>query len=224
MPYRETKKVSERKQAVGARILEAARLLLAEDGYRGARMTSVASRAGVATGTVYRYFPSKTTLLTEVFRNASGHELEALEQAAEVQGSAQGRLRHVIYTFAERALRGRRLAYTLLAEPAMSEVDEERLIFRRAYARLMQRLVEEGIAAGEFPPQDSQLAAAALVGALSEALVGPLSSPIARPEEARELIPSILDFCLRAVSAEEANHDANHDANHEPSRPRRRAG
>lgn len=208
MAYRETERVTVQKRAVRARILDAARRLMGEGGYRAAQMTTVASRAGVATGTVYRYFPSKAALLTEVFRNASRHELEALEQAACQRGTAMQRLSRVMFTFAERALRGRRLAYALIAEPAMPEVDAERLVLRQAYARLMQRLLEEGIAEGEFPPQDTDLASAALVGALAESLVGPLSPRTAQAEDTGTLISSIITFGLRAVSAGETSHES----------------
>lgn len=208
MAYRETERVSAQKRRVRACILDAARHLIAEDGYRAAHMASVAGRAGVATGTVYRYFPSKSALLTEVFRAASRHELEALEQAARGPGSAVERLCRAMFTFAERALRGRRLAFALIAEPAMPEVDAERLVLRQAYARLLRGLLEEGVASGELPPQDVHLSAAALVGTLSEALVGPLS-PCAEPaRDNRDLISSIITFGLRAVSAGEISHES----------------
>ncbi|MGL5929344.1 MAG: TetR/AcrR family transcriptional regulator [Dermatophilaceae bacterium] len=46
------------------RILTAARAVLAEHGYDGAAMADVATRAGVAKGTVYLYFPSKAALVS----------------------------------------------------------------------------------------------------------------------------------------------------------------
>ena len=61
--------------------MRAALALVAQGGYREAQVAAVAKRAGVATGTVYRHFPSKADLLTEVFRVASQHEVDAVAQA-----------------------------------------------------------------------------------------------------------------------------------------------
>jgi AcrR family transcriptional regulator len=44
-------------------ILKAARTVFAEHGFVGARIVDIASRAGVATGTVYLYFESKEALV-----------------------------------------------------------------------------------------------------------------------------------------------------------------
>jgi len=207
MAYRETPRITARKQALRARMLSAARRLVAEDGYRAVRMSRVARRAGVATGTVYRYFPSKTALVTEVFRTASEHELQALRQAAEGDADASRRLEAVIRVFARRALAGRRLAYALLAEPADPAVDAERLVLRRAYARLMEQLLEEGMREGVFPDQDVSTSASALVGALGEALVGPLSPGAEAAPDPDALSGAIVEFSLRAVTGKEPSHE-----------------
>jgi TetR/AcrR family fatty acid metabolism transcriptional regulator len=46
-----------------ADILQAARAVFAEQGFVGARIADIATRAGVATGTVYLYFESKEALV-----------------------------------------------------------------------------------------------------------------------------------------------------------------
>lgn len=207
MAYRETPRITARKQALRARMLSAARRLVAENGYRAVRMSRVARRAGVATGTVYRYFPSKTALVTEVFRTASEHELDALRRAAASGDDAAQRLEAVIRVFAGRALQGRRLAYALLAEPADPAVDAERLVLRREYARLMERMLEEGIREGIFPEQDVRTSAAALVGALGEALVGPLSPGADSAPDPDALSDAIAEFSLRAVMGKESSNE-----------------
>ena len=60
-------------------------------------------------------------------------------------------------------------AYALIAEPVDPAVEAERLTFRRAYADLFAR------ALADLPHPQPDLAAAAIVGALAEALVGPLA-------------------------------------------------
>ncbi|HMJ36130.1 MAG TPA: TetR/AcrR family transcriptional regulator [Baekduia sp.] len=197
MPYRPTERTEARRTQTRDKIVRAALELVARGGYREAQVAAVARRAQVATGTVYRHFPSKADLLTEVFRVASQHEVDAVAQAGGT--TAQDRIAAAVETFACRALQGRRLAWALLAEPVDPAVEAERLAFRRAYAAVFAAVVADGIARGELPAQDASLTAAALVGALGEALVGPLSPVGARPDE-DALVAGLVAFCQRSIT------------------------
>jgi AcrR family transcriptional regulator len=202
MAYRPTQRTEARRAAARERIVAAAHELVARGGYREAAVAAVAARAGVATGTVYRHFPSKAELLTEVFRRASQHEVDATRAAVEAAGdpaSATARLAAGAEAFTRRALRGRRLAWALLAEPVDPAVEAERLAFRRAYAAIFAAVVADGVGRGELPAQDVALTAAALVGALGEALVGPLSPVGARPDE-DALVAALVAFCQRSIA------------------------
>lgn len=201
MAYRRTSRVEERLASTRERIVVVATDLVARGGYRAASVAAVASHAGIATGSVYRHFESKADLFAEVFRRASGRELEVVRSvAARRDLSADKRLTLCLETFARRALRGRRLAYALLAEPAESAVDAERLVFRRAYRDVFASLLTE--TRGARTP-DVLVSAAAVVGAVGEALVGPLS-PSARRRDPDALVRSIVSFCVRALTEEAA--------------------
>lgn len=199
--YRPTEKTEARRTRTRARIVRAALELVARGGYREAQVAAVAKRAEVATGTVYRHFPSKAELLTEVFRVASQREVDAVARAADEATGAPERLAAAVDTFARRALRGRRLAWALLAEPVDPAVETQRLQFRRAYAQVFARAIADGVADGELPPQDPAFTATALVGAIGEALVGPLS-PGAHPDP-DALITNLIAFCLRSTTDQE---------------------
>jgi AcrR family transcriptional regulator len=201
--YRATQRTEARKAIVRKRIVSAARELIARGGYAEAQVTAVASRAGVATGTVYRHFPSKAELFAEVFRAASQREVDAVAVAAHECGhGAAARIATSVETFARRALRGRRLAWALIAEPVDPAVEAERLIFRRAYRDVFAEVIETGVQAGELPPQDPELSAAALVGAIGEALVGPVS-PTATARDPGSLVAALVEFCVRSVTGKE---------------------
>jgi AcrR family transcriptional regulator len=204
--YRPTERTEARKAEVRARIVDSARELVARGGYAEAQVAAVAERAGVATGTVYRHFPSKAELFAEVFRNASQHEVDAVvEAAADTDSSAATRIATAVETFARRALRGRRLAWALIAEPVDPAVEAERLIFRRAYRDAFADVIAAGVDSGELPPQDPATSAAALVGAIGEALVGPVS-PTTAARDPESLVDSLRDFCIRSVTGREPAH------------------
>lgn len=204
MAYRETEKTRRNRQQRYQSLLQAAFELTASGGFRSASVAAIAKRAGVATGSVYRYFPNKSELCSEVFRLASGRELERTAATLKGDTPASERLAETARQFARRAFRGRCLAYALIAEPVDTLVNADRLEFRQRYASLFTQTIEEGIRSGEFPPQSSQLSSAAIVGALAEALIGPLSEDIARdsnPEARNAWIEELARFCLRAVGA-----------------------
>jgi AcrR family transcriptional regulator len=229
MAYRSTERTETRRAEIRGRITAAARELIAEGGYVAAQVAAVADRAGVAVGTVYRHFPSKSDLFAEVFREASQHEVDAMRAAVEANhGPAADRIAAGIDTFARRALRGKRLAWALLAEPVDPAVEAERLHFRHSYRDLMAEVIAQGIEAGDLPKQDVDATAAALIGAIGETMLGPLSptydgsfhhqtgrssrSALAlRPRtnggDPEALIASLIDFCTRAIGEEPAHVD-----------------
>src|ERR1700749_3972471 len=102
------------------RLLFAARELIEEGGYGATSVLAIAERAGVATGTLYRHFPSKEELFVEMFRDVCDHEDRAPPAAWDGLGRAPPAtavVEQIVGTFAQRALRTRRLAWALLAEP-----------------------------------------------------------------------------------------------------------
>ncbi|MFL6140025.1 MAG: TetR/AcrR family transcriptional regulator [Frankiaceae bacterium] len=200
MAYRRTPVVAARLSASRAAIVDAALALMADGGYAAVSLAAVADRAKVAIGTVYRHFPSKSALVAETFRQASDRELAAVRRAlAAVPPERAGdAVEAAVEAFAHRALRGGRLAYALLAEPVDPAVETERLAFRRAYRDLLAGVVERGVTDGGLPPQDPPTTAAALVGAIGEALVGPLSSE----DQAADrdlLVANLVRFCVTAL-------------------------
>jgi len=209
MAYRETEHTRAKKAHTRQRLLKAARDLVAEGGFAAATAAAVAKRSEVAAGSIYRHFPNKAELVAEVFRYATEHEVEMVYQATQTDSSCAERLQAGLTVFAQRALQGPRLAYALIAEPVDPRVEEERLKYRLAYAEIFEDLIREGMTAGEFVDQQPALSAAALVGMLSESLIGPLF--IQREKTAindsdqpdHELLISQLNaLCLRAVGCQ----------------------
>ncbi|MBV1857572.1 MAG: TetR/AcrR family transcriptional regulator [Nannocystaceae bacterium] len=201
MVYRATPKTQARKLVQRELLLEAARGLVAQGGFAATSIQAVAARAGLATGSVYRHFPSKAELFVEVFVEASAHEVQTMAQAAEGHPSATQALRAAVQTWSSRALQGRTLAYALIAEPVMPELETARLRLRQAYVDVLRAILRRGCDTSEFSLPNLDLAAAAIVGAMAEALVGPLSHGDVHDAEARHTLASDLThFCLQAVT------------------------
>jgi AcrR family transcriptional regulator len=194
MAYRRTERVQARLDGQRRALVRAAADILAEEGYAGCSVGAVAARAGVASGSVYTHFRSKSELAAEVFRTIVVREVAAV-RAAVATGTAAERVTAVVETFAGRALKSPRRAYALLAEPVDPAVDALRLEFRRAYRDVIADAVGHGVRTGELPPQNAIVVASALVGAIAEALVGPLAT--GRTDT--DTVTSLIRFAIRAV-------------------------
>src|SRR3954469_20828594 len=205
MAYRPTERTRARAAAARERIVAAALDQLAEGGYASASMVTVARRAGVATGSVYRHFPSKGDLFAEAFRRASQREVDVLVELGHRTMPVDERPAAGGEAFVHRALAEPVRAYALIAEPVDPAVEAERLTFRRAYADLFATALRDGQARGEIDAGDADLVAAAIVGALSEALVGPLAR---RQTGADALVAGLQTFVLSAVRSHEHAHQA----------------
>lgn len=72
-----------RKEARPAEILQAALSVFAESGFAAAKLDDVARRAGVAKGSLYRYFETKEDLFRAVVKDAISPDVAAISAAAE---------------------------------------------------------------------------------------------------------------------------------------------
>jgi AcrR family transcriptional regulator len=77
------------------RILDAARDVFFRDGFMRANLDEMAEKAGVAKGTLYRYFESKADLYVAVLADNLELFLQRMEEAAQPRSSALERVRSV---------------------------------------------------------------------------------------------------------------------------------
>ncbi len=150
MPYRRTENVVRRLAQREETILAAAQALATEGGMAAVQIASVAERAKIAAGTVYRYFPSKTDLVAELIAGVAGHELEAVRVAGDAAPGPLSALAGSIATFAARALQERRLIWAAIGEPVDADVDAMRLDFRQSLAAEFERRIAAAIDGASF--------------------------------------------------------------------------
>jgi AcrR family transcriptional regulator len=205
MAYRKTPAEIARLSAARDHLVARAAEVVAEVGWAQASVTAVADAAGIAAGSVYQHFPSKSALAVEVFRRAAGREVDVLGEVLTGDGDPVTRLRHGVEVFARRALENPGLAYALLAAPAEPAVGAERLAFRRRYRALFAAVIHDGIAAELLPPQDAEVTAAALTGAVGEVLVYPLGTPAAPGTDPDRLMAGLTALALRCAGTAPAS-------------------
>ena len=122
-PRRERKKREARR-----RIYEAAFALFLEKGYDATTVEEIAERADVAKGTVFNYFPRKTTFLAALAGHWTGQIEDALGPPDTWKGSARDQLTRL---------------FRLLADLGARSPDLARLAFFESL-RYMHAMVEEG--------------------------------------------------------------------------------
>jgi AcrR family transcriptional regulator len=204
MPYRRTENVVRRLAEREEAILAAATQIAAEDGMGAVQIAAVARRANIAAGTVYRYFPSKTDLVAELVAAVAGRELSMMRTAAAAAPGPLSALAAAIATFAGRALNRRQLSWALIGEPVDAEVDAMRLDFRQSLAAELEGRIKVAIDGRHLPDQDATAAAPAIIGALTEGLIGPLA-PSPRDEAgARAAVQGATLLALRALGVVDA--------------------
>jgi AcrR family transcriptional regulator len=202
MPYRRTENVARRLAARRAAIIAAAREAASEGGMAAVQIAPVAARAGIAAGTVYRYFPGKTDLVEALLAEVSEREIGAVRRAADVAPGPLSALSAAIMTFAGRAVRARRLSFAAMAEPVDAELNDARSSMRQALAAEFAARIAAAISGAHLPQQDAARAAAALIGLLLGGLIDPLAPDMTGRE--REAVQSLTLAALRALGVADA--------------------
>jgi AcrR family transcriptional regulator len=133
-------------------ILRAAATVVSRKGFARARVADVAAELTISPGLIFYHFDSKERLLAEAFHIASERDLAAMDEAIDGPGSYPERLRTVLRLYQPSGhAEGWSRDIDAWAEGLYT--DEIREVCRRNDTRWregLQRLVAEGVAAGEF--------------------------------------------------------------------------
>jgi AcrR family transcriptional regulator len=204
MPYRRTESIARRLAAKRERILLAAGAAAAEGGMSALQIALVAQRAGIAAGTVYRYFPAKSDLVAVLIAAAAERETAAMRAAAHAAPGPLSALAAAIGVYAAGLLAQKRLAWAIIGEPAESEIEVARNAYRTALSAEFQTWLMPAIEHGHLPDQNASLSASALLGALVEGLIGPLAATSDDDAAAREAVQNLTLFALRGLGVPDA--------------------
>ena len=154
-----------------SRILDAAIDVFAEKGFYTARIADVASRAGVADGTIYLYFKNKDELLLTIFEEKMSELIEGMQAAMQGETNPFNRLRIFARFHFQQVQTHRTLAEVLQVELRLSNkfLKEYRPEKLWAYLGIFAGIVREGQECGMIRPElDPFVTMWAFFGALDE--------------------------------------------------------
>ena len=142
------------------RILDATLALASRGGYEAVQMRAVADRAGVALGTLYRYFPSKIHLLVSGLAREFERNQEKLDRISTPGDTPYERMMFVLG----------RITRTMQREPMLTEAMTRAFMFAdpsaaaevNTVARLMERMLTGAMHEGE--PTADEIAIARVIG------------------------------------------------------------
>lgn len=193
---------SEVRQENGRRILDSAERLFRHYGYSKTTVADIARDLGMSPANIYRFFESKNEILQALCSRmlGAGHEL-ALQIAA-LPLSAEERLRRYV------EMEHRMTVETMMDAQKVHEmvvvaIEQNWDVIDRHIDRLtdvVRMIIEDGIAAGEFPQQDARVAARCF-GASIALLSHPQLVAQCLFKENRASPQELTDFAIRALKA-----------------------
>lgn len=148
-----------RKDARPGELMDAALDLFVEKGFAATRVEEVAQRAGVSKGTLFLYFPSKVDLFKAVVReNIAGRFAEWNTAFDTFQGSTSDMVRYCMQQWWERIGATQASGITKLVMSESSQFPEIAECYRQEVIEpgnaLIRKILQRGIARGEFRPLD----------------------------------------------------------------------
>jgi TetR/AcrR family transcriptional regulator len=154
-------KRSRRKDARPGELLASALDLFVERGFAATRVEEIARHAGVSKGTLFLYFPSKEDLFKAVVReNLSIRFVEWDEEINRFTGTTSEMLRECLFGWWDRigSTKASGISKLMMSEaknfPELADFYQHEVI--RPGNALIERILQRGIAQGEFRPMNVQ--------------------------------------------------------------------
>ncbi len=152
-------------------IIDAAVIVIAENGYHQAQVSKIAKQAGVADGTIYLYFKNKEDILISVFEEKMSLFVDNLQDIIKESTSASEMLYRMIEGHFKVLSEDHHLAIVTQLELRQSNKDLRLKInsILKEYLKLLDEILKMGIEAGEFMKDiDMRLVRQVIFGTIDE--------------------------------------------------------
>lgn len=133
-------------------IIDAAVIVIAENGYHQAQVSKIAKQAGVADGTIYLYFKNKEDILISLFREKMGNFIDKIDEEIAGKQTAAEKLLVMIESHYKILSSDHQLAIVTQLELRQSNKELRLKINEvlKGYLKLIDRIIEHGMTTGEF--------------------------------------------------------------------------
>ncbi|EPD54234.1 TetR/AcrR family transcriptional regulator [Paenisporosarcina sp. FSL H8-0542] len=154
-------------------IIDAAVVVIAENGYHQAQVSKIAKQAGVADGTIYLYFKNKEDILISVFHEKMGLFVENLKKIITDGTTSSEKLLKMVENHFRVLATDHHLAIVTQLELRQSNKDIRLKINEvlKEYLMLLDDILIEGLENGEFHEElDIRLARHMVFGTIDETI------------------------------------------------------
>ncbi|MFC0270230.1 TetR/AcrR family transcriptional regulator [Metabacillus herbersteinensis] len=152
-------------------IIDAAVIVIAENGYHQAQVSKIAKQAGVADGTIYLYFKNKEDILVSLFQEKMGTFIEKIEEEIAGKETASEKLYMLIEKHFALLAADDHLAIVTQLELRQSHKELRLRINEvlKGYLNVVDKIVITGKQTGEFRDNlDLRLARQMIFGTIDE--------------------------------------------------------
>jgi len=149
-------------------ILRRVGLVVREQGFSSLKMQDIADRLNMTKGNLYYYFKNKQDLLYHCHVRCIGLSLAALEEAQRTTGSPSVRLQRLLERHIRSIIEDSYGAVLLTDLEDLTPEQRRRYVgMRDRFERGVRKLIDQGIARGEFRAIDPRVAGFAILGSIN---------------------------------------------------------
>ncbi len=178
-------------------ILDVALKLFAHKGYAAATVREIVDTVGITAPSLYYYFGNKEGLYMELMQTHCARIDQALESHMHTSSSARERLKDLVDKIFLHVANDRdffRLMFTIYYGPSQGAPYCDFLSYHAKFHAAIKKIIEEGIASGEFQPGNSGYMTWAIRGVVQLAMEEQIKGD--RKIIERQTLQRVLDLIL----------------------------
>ena len=179
-------------------ISKAALGLFTKKGIKATTTSEIARKAGVAEGTIYRHFKSKTDIASELFLNYMKMFRDRLSEAERAFDEPRESIKKMVNVFFEFAKNEPR-AYNYIMAGHYSELPKMTSNYLKPKDVFVD-VIKKGIAKGDFRQMDENLGAALVIGMITRSILFFNNGFIAKDLES--IVSEVTKAALKVISRE----------------------